>query len=333
MSNSNLVAYTLISPHRTVPRNHAIDTITIHVVDGNLSIETIGKVFQRSEASSNYGVGSDGRIGMYVEEQDRSWASSNRANDHRAITIEVANDGPGPEYHVSDAAMASLIKLCADICKRNNIKELKWQGDKSLIGQVDKQNMTVHRWFAAKACPGEYLYNKQGYIASEVNKLLGAAGGPVAPTQPASPTPSSLVAALPTNILLKKGSSGSNVKILQADLNKILGTNIATDGVFGGATENTVITFQKKYGLSVDGKAGKHTITKINELIGTRSTTEFRVQVTTGALNVRSGPSAGYKVTTVIRDKGVYTIVEQSGSWGRLKSGAGWICLDYTKRV
>ena len=249
------------------------------------------------------------------------------------MTIEVANDGPGPEYHVSDAAMASLIKLCADICKRNNIKELKWQGDKSLIGQVDKQKMTVHRWFSAKACPGEYLYNKQGYIASEVNKLLGAAGGPVAPTQPASPTPSSLVAALPTNILLKKGSSGSNVKILQADLNKILGTNIATDGVFGGATENTVITFQKKYGLGVDGKAGKHTITKINELIGAKSSTEFRVQVTTGALNVRSGPSAGYKVTTVIRDKGVYTIVEQSGSWGKLRSGAGWICLDYTKRV
>lgn len=333
MSNSNLVSYTLISPHRTVPRNHTIDTITIHVVDGNLSIETIGKVFQRSEASSNYGVGSDGRIGMYVEECDRSWASSNRANDHRAITIEVANDGPGPEYHVSDTAMASLIKLCADICERNNIKELKWQGDKSLIGQVDKQNMTVHRWFARKACPGEYLYNKQGYIASEVNKLLSAAGGSVAPAQPAPSTPSSLVAALPTNILLKKGSSGSNVKILQADLNKILGTNIATDGIFGKATESTVITFQKKYGLGADGKAGKQTITKINELIGAKSSTEFKVQVTTGALNVRSGPSANYKVTTVIRDRGVYTIVEQKDGFGKLKSGAGWISLAYTKKI
>lgn len=333
MSNSSLVSYILISPYRTAPRNHTIDTITIHVVAGNLSIETIGRVFQNSEASSNYGIGSDGRIGMYVEEKDRSWASSNRANDHRAITIEVANDGPGPEYHVSDTAMASLINLCADICKRNNIKELKWQGDKSLIGQIDKQNMTVHRWFSKKACPGEYLYNKQGYIASEVNKLLGAAGGSVAPTQPTSITPSGLVAALPTNILLKKGSSGSNVKILQADLNKILGTNIATDGIFGGATKSTVITFQKKYGLGVDGKAGKQTITKINELIGAKSSTEFKVQVTTGALNVRSGPSANYNVTTVIRDRGVYTIIEQSGSWGKLRSGAGWICLDYTKRV
>ena len=332
-TNSSLVSYTKLSPHHSGLRNHTIDTITIHCMAGNLSVETCGNIFMNAKASSNYGIGSDGRIALYVEEKNRSWCTSSSSNDNRAVTIEVANDGGAPDWHVSNKAMDSLIKLCADICKRNNIKELKWQGDKSLIGQVDKQNMTVHRWFSAKACPGEYLYNKQGYIASEVNKLLGAAGGPVAPTQPASPTPSSLVAALPTNILLKKGSSGSNVKILQADLNKILGTNIATDGVFGGATENTVITFQKKYGLGVDGKAGKHTITKINELIGAKSSTEFRVQVTTGALNVRSGPSAGYKVTTVIRDKGIYTIVEQSGSWGRLKSGAGWICLDYTKRV
>ena len=333
-TNSKLVTYKKISPNKNSPRNHAIDTITIDCMAGNLSLQGCGSLFQRrGGASSNYGIDSQGNIGLYVEEKDRSWCSSSRSNDNRAITIEVANDGGAPDWHISDKAMKALISLCADICKRNNIKELKWQGDKSLIGQVDKQNMTVHRWFSAKACPGEYLYNKQGYIASEVNKLLGAAGGPVAPTQPASPTPSSLVAALPTNILLKKGSSGSNVKILQADLNKILGTNIATDGVFGGATENTVITFQKKYGLGVDGKAGKHTITKINELIGAKSSTEFRVQVTTGALNVRSGPSAGYKVTTVIRDKGIYTIVDQKDGFGKLKSGAGWISLAYTKKI
>lgn len=173
-TNSPLVCYTKLSPNKS-KRTHIIDTITIHCMAGNLSVETCGNVFAPTsrQASSNYGIGSDGRIAMYVEEKDRSWCSSNSVNDNRAVTIEVANDGGAPDWHVSDKAMESLIKLCADICKRNGIKELKWKGDKTLIGQVDKQNMTVHRWFAAKACPGNYLYNKHSYIASEVNKLLG----------------------------------------------------------------------------------------------------------------------------------------------------------------
>lgn len=109
---------------------------------------------------------------MYCEEKDRSWCSSSPSNDHRAITIEVASDTTYP-YAVNAKAYASLINLVADICKRNGIKELKWKADKSLIGQVDKQNMTVHRWFAATACPGEYLYSRMGQIAQEVNKKLG----------------------------------------------------------------------------------------------------------------------------------------------------------------
>jgi hypothetical protein len=145
---------------------------------GNCTVEACGNIFASParQASSNYGIGSDGRIAMYVEEKDRSWCSSNAANDNRAITIEVANDG-GAEtgWHVSDKAMEALINLCVDICKRNGIKQLLWKADKSLIGQVDKQNMTVHRWFANKSCPGDYLYNKHGYIAEEVNKKLGTA--------------------------------------------------------------------------------------------------------------------------------------------------------------
>lgn len=109
---------------------------------------------------------------MYCEEKDRSWCSSSPSNDHRAITIEVASDTTYP-YAVNAKAYASLINLVADICKRNGIKELKWKADKSLIGQIDKQNMTVHRWFAATACPGEYLYSRMGQIAQEVNKKLG----------------------------------------------------------------------------------------------------------------------------------------------------------------
>ena len=108
---------------------------------------------------------------MYVEEKDRSWCSSNAANDHRAITIECASDTFHP-YAINYKVYKSLIDLCTDICKRNGIKELKWKADKSLIGKVDQQNMTVHRWFANKSCPGDYIYNRLGQIANEVNEKL-----------------------------------------------------------------------------------------------------------------------------------------------------------------
>ena len=175
MSNSKLVDYTKISPNRTVNSKRKIDTITIHCMAGNMSVESCGSWFAKTStaASSNYGIGSDGRIGLYVPEKDRSWASSNRDNDMRAITIEVANDGGAPEWHVSDKAYKSLINLLVDVCKRNNINGLRWKNDKSLIGHVNKQNMTVHMWFANKSCPGKYLMSKMGDIADEVNKKLG----------------------------------------------------------------------------------------------------------------------------------------------------------------
>jgi hypothetical protein len=179
MSNSSLVTYKRISPNRTSPRNHVIDTISIHCVVGQLTAKQIcdlgsfTKYDSKNGASCNYAIGKDGSIGLCVEEKDRSWCTSNRANDHRAITIEVASDTYHP-YAVTDAAYKSLINLLVDICKRNNIKKLLWKGDKTLIGQVNKQNMTVHRWFKNKACPGDYLYNRHGQIADEVNKRLGA---------------------------------------------------------------------------------------------------------------------------------------------------------------
>lgn len=173
MSNSPLVTYTRISPNKTSPRKSKIDTITIHCVVGQLSVETLGNVFApiSRQASSNYGIGTDGRIAMYVEEKDRSWCSSNAANDNRAITIECASDTTHP-YAINDKVYKALIELLIDICRRNRIKELKWKADKSLIGQPDKQNLTVHRWFANKSCPGDYIYNRLGQIASEVNTKL-----------------------------------------------------------------------------------------------------------------------------------------------------------------
>ena len=170
MSNSKLVSYTRISPNSNNPRNHKIDTITIHHMAGNLSVESCGAGFAdpARQASSNYGIGSDGRIGLYVEEKNRSWCSSSRENDHRAITIEVANDSRAPEWHVSDKALESTIALCVDICQRNGIEKLNFTGDKT-------GNLTMHKWFAATECPGKYLESKFPYIAQEVNKRLSAA--------------------------------------------------------------------------------------------------------------------------------------------------------------
>lgn len=186
MSNSPLVSYTKISPNRNSPRNHAIDTITIHCVVGQCSVETIGNVFAPTsrQASSNYGVGPDGRIGMYCEERDRSWCTSSGANDHRAITIEVASDTTHP-YAVKPAAYKALIELVADICKRNGIKRLVWSTDKAQrVGHLNGCNMTVHRDYANKACPGDYLYSRHGEIAAEVNKRLGATATATPATQP-----------------------------------------------------------------------------------------------------------------------------------------------------
>ena len=173
-TNSSLVNYTKLSPNHSGQRNHAIDTITIHCYVGQVTVENAGALFAdpSRQASCNYVVAKDGKIGLIVEEKNRSWCSSSSSNDHRAITIEVASDATAP-YAVNAKAYNALIELCADICKRNGIKKLLWKGDKSLIGQVSKQNMTVHRWFANKSCPGDYLYNRHGDIANKVNAKLG----------------------------------------------------------------------------------------------------------------------------------------------------------------
>lgn len=247
MSDSPLVNYTKISPHKTPNRNHKIDTITIHCYVGQVSVESMGGWFSNpgAKCSCNYGIGTDGRIALIVDEKDRSWCSSSSSNDNRAITIECASEKTAP-FEINDKVYKSLIKLCADICKRNGIKELKWKADKSLIGQVDKQNMTVHRWFKNKDCPGEYIYSRLGKIADEVNELLGIEHKP-------------------------------------------------------------------------EG--------------------DFKVKVSITDLNIRTGPGTNYSTTGKKTGVGVFTITEvksgkgSTAGWGKLKSGVGWISLDYAKRI
>lgn len=193
MSNSPLVDYTKLSPNCNSPRNQPIRKITVHHVAGIVSVETIGNIFAPTSrgASSNYGIGNDGRRGLYVNECDRAWTSGSASNDNQAITIEVSNCEIGGEWKVSDAAFNSLVELCVDICKRNGIEQLNWTGDAS-------GNLTCHYMFQATACPGPYLKSKMPELAQLVNERLG--------TPTPAPTPSS------------EYSSGQKVQLNNANL-------------------------------------------------------------------------------------------------------------------
>lgn len=180
MSNSTLVSHIAISPNSNNPRAYAITKITIHHMAGNLTVEQCGNIFapESRQASSNYGIGTDGRVGMYVEEHNRAWTSGDYDNDSRAITIEVANDEIGGNWHVSDVALARTIELCVDICRRNGIKSLNFTGDKN-------GNLTIHKMFQPSSCPGPYLESKMPYIAEQVNNVLnGQSHNPIPQPQP-----------------------------------------------------------------------------------------------------------------------------------------------------
>lgn len=169
MSNSNLVDYILISPHKESRSPYQITDITIHHMAGHLTVEECGRVFQTREASSNYGIDYIGKIALYVPEDMASWANANSASNKRSITIELSNSETGGSWPVSDLTLTRCIQLCADICHRNKgIGRLRFTGDTS-------GNLTMHKYFYPTSCPGPYLEKKFGYIQEEVNKRL--AGG------------------------------------------------------------------------------------------------------------------------------------------------------------
>ena len=221
MSNSPLVDYVKLSPMHSGARKHKIDTITVHHMAGNLSVETCGEVFQTRQASTNYGVDSGGRVGLYVDEKDRAWSTANPDNDNRTVNIEVANCAGAPDWPVTDAAYSKLVLLVADICKRNGIARLVWGENKAdRVGHKNGCNMTVHRDFMATLCPGPYLME----------------GMP-----------------------------------------------------------------------------------------------PYTVRVKAEDLFIRSGPGTDYASKGYI-PQGVYTIVEEKNGFGRLKSGAGWIALEWVEK-
>ena len=256
-TNSKMVVYKRLSPNHSGKRTHSIDRITPHCVVGQCTAEGLGNWFAQvsTQASSNYGIDKDGRVGLYVEEKNRSWCSSSNANDQRAVTIECASDTKEP-YTMNSKVYATLVKLCVDICKRNGKKKLIWFGDKTktlnYTPKSDEMILTVHRWFANKSCPGNWLYSRLGKLATEVTKQLG-----------------------------------------------------------GKTTTSTT----------------------------SKTKVPFLVRVDVDDLNIRKGAGTNYARTGKYTGKVVFTITEvksgkgSTAGWGKLKSGAGWISLDYAKKV
>ena len=415
MSNSSLVVYTKLSPNHSGKRTKKIDTITIHCMAGNCSVETCGNLFANSarQASSNYGIGTDGRIALYVDEANRSWCTSSNANDQRAVTIEVANNGGAPDWPVSAKAYAALLDLVTDICKRNGIKRLVWSTRKNdRVNHLNGCNMTVHRDYANKSCPGDYLYNRHGQIAAEVNKRLGVkdAGGSTG-SQTSGGTTSGLKVGdvvdfkgtqhytsatakdaktcKPGKATITAVAAGKahpyHLKAISGGGSTVYGWVNAADistGSTGGQTSGSaepglkvgdVVDFKgtQHYtsAAAKDAKTckpGKATITAIaagrahpyhlkavsgggSTVYGwvnaadiqtgsTSTATSYRVRTTADVLNIRKGPGTNYGVAGQIKGKGIYTIVAEAAGpgatkWGKLKSGAGWISLDYATKL
>ena len=336
-TNSSLVSYTCKSPNHSGTRNHTIDTISPHCMAGELSVESCGSLFAQSgrEASSNYGIGTDGRIALYVDEKNRSWCTSSSANDNRAVTIEVASKSYDP-YAITDAAMKSLIELMADICKRNGIKKLVWSTNKNdRINHRNGCNVTVHRDYSYKACPGDYIYNRLGEICDKVNAKLGVSGSTSSGSSTSNSTSSFKVGDIvtfkgTTHYKSASASSGSACKGGQATI-----TSIAK-----GKAHPYHLIAVKGGGSTVYGWVNEKDISTGSTSSGSTSSsfTPYKVRITADELNIRSAPSTSALTTGSITDHGIYTIVGESNGtgaskWGKLKSGAGWISLDYAQKV
>ena len=302
MSKSNLTNYTKLSPNCSSRNGAKICKITPHHMAGNLTIEQCANAFASSsrQASANYGIGTDGRIGCYVDEDNRSWASANYNNDRQAITIEVANDEIGGNWHVSDKALESLINLCVDICKRYNFT-LTYDG-------TPNGSLTRHNMFVNTTCPGPYLQSKFPYIVEEVNKRLRQStsiiSGNVANFQ--NWLNKTYGYNLAIDNIFGQDSKKHSIMALQTEFNKQLGSRLSIDGIFGSATKgacpvlksgmsgnitklvqfmliakgysvgsygadgiygnatiNAIKSFQSNNGLVVDGLCGRNTFDKL----------------------------------------------------------------------
>ena len=308
MSNSSLVSYTKLSPNYSSGRGgNSIYIFTPHCVVGQVTVERLGEIFAKParQASSNYGIGKDGRVALYVDEKNRSWCTSSKWNDQRAITVECASDATEP-YAFKEVVYERLVDLLVDCCKRNGKTKVLWFNDKNKsINYKPKGNemlLTVHRWFDKnRSCPGTWMFSRMQRLADDANKRLGG--------QP-TPTPT------PTEDLYR-------VRLTWDDKDSQKGAFKDYNNAKKCADANP--------GYSVFNSKGECLYTSPKK-------EKFKVRVTINDLNIRAGAGTNYPVVGVT-GKGVFTIVETSpgqGSvkgWGKLLSGKGWISLDYCTRL
>lgn len=337
-TNSPLVSYTKLSSNHSGQRTHAIDRITPHCVVGQCSVETLGNIFvpTNRQASCNYGIGADGRVGMYVEEKNRSWCSSSYANDQRAITIECASDTTHP-YAFKDVVYDKLIELCVDICKRNGKTKLLWFGDKDKTlaynPAANEMVLTVHRWFANKSCPGDWMYQRMGDLAAKVTAKLGGTTA-VEPEKPAS---DGTLYRVQVGAYSKKENADNQLKAVKAKGFDAFITQV--DGLYKVQVGAYSVKANAEAQLAKVKAAGFDAFitTKAGTVVSVPTFSPYKVKVSIKDLNIRKGPGTNY-ATNGFCPVGVYTIIEESDGvgatkWGKLKSGAGWISLDYAKRV
>lgn len=316
-TNSSMVVYKKLSPNHSGQRTHSIDRITPHCVVGQCTAEGLGEWFEKqsTQASSNYGIDRDGRVALYVEEKNRSWCSSSNANDQRAITIECASDTTEP-YAFRDVVYQTLIKLCIDICKRNGKSKLIWFGDKDKTLKYSPKSgemiLTVHRWFANKSCPGNWMYARMGDLAEKVTKALqgSANSGEKSDSED------------------KEVIRWYRVRKSWADAKSQKGTYNILDNATKCADQNPGYKVFDADGKVVYEPKAAEPAVKV----------PFLVKVSISDLNIRKGPGTDYDRVQFI-PTGVYTIMEvrsgkgSSAGWGRLKSGIGWISLDFVRRI
>jgi LysM repeat protein len=215
MSESSLVTYRNLTNNKTVVKDKKNNYIIPHVYVGQVSTKNgVDHFTTNCGASCTYVIGTDGTIGQSVSEADRPWTTGGdkevqnqyglwvggtpsksqaqrgaKGVDYEAITMEIACDPTAP-YAINDKVYNSLVNLMADIAIRNNMGELKWKADKNLVGNPSEQNVLVHRWFASKSCPGDYVYNKLGEICEKANQIIREkTGKPVYPSEQPQPTP------------------------------------------------------------------------------------------------------------------------------------------------
>ena len=305
-TNSKLVVHTKLSPNHSGQRTHSIDRISPHCVVGQVTAESLGNLFARAsyQASSNYGIDKDGRVGLYVEEKNRSWCTSSSANDQRAVTIECASDTSSP-YRMNDVVYQTLIKLCADICRRNGKKKLLWFGDKNKTLNYspasDEMVITVHRWFANKSCPGDWLYSRLGDLAQKVTAELGDATAPAG-----------------TEVMLGKGDRGGAVEEMQKMLIACGYScgSCGADGIFGNDTLKAVEAFQRASGLAVDGIYGPKSKAALTAQYQNKGKTGAKPYTEAFIEKVAPLAQADQKVREILASVTIAQAILESG-WGR----------------